>query len=93
MKRISILLLLIIAVGIPAFAQELNIDSILKVVISANSAQKNNPVLNKDSLFKRLPVTTSGRARVKLIYDLYDARYKNCDDNVEMGYRILAWAK
>jgi hypothetical protein len=58
MKKISILLLLIIAVGIPAFAQEVNVDSIIKVVVATNSAQKSNPILNKDSLFKRLPVTT-----------------------------------
>jgi two-component system NtrC family sensor kinase len=93
MKKPLILLLLCIAFTIPVIAQDINVDSIVKVVTARNPPRNSNLTLNSDSLFKLLPATGPGRERVKLIYKLYGNPKANCNQTVDMGYRILTWAK
>ena len=94
MKKTLFLLFLFFAFAKPVFAQLINIDSIVKVVAARNKYHVNGLLLNKDSLFRRLPFTPPGAPRVKLINDLYYyGVYPDIKKEIEMGYRILAWAK
>ena len=94
MKKTLFLLLLFFAVAKPVLAQLINVDSIVKVVAARNKNSVNGFTLNKDSLFSRLPLTRPGAQRVKLINDLYYyGVYPDIKQEIDMGYRILAWAK
>jgi len=53
-----------------AFAQKINLDSLLRVAISRESKTKTIFSTNRDSLLKLFPSTTSTSARIKLIYDI-----------------------
>ena len=94
MKKTLFLLLLFFAFAKPVLAQLINIDSIVKVVAARNKHHVNGLTLNKDSLFRRLPFTPAGPQRVKLVNDLYYyGVYPDIKKEIDMGYRILAWAK
>jgi len=94
MKKTLLLLLLFFAFAKPVLAQLINIDSIVKVVASRNKHSVNVFTLNKDSLYRRLPFTGPGAQRVKLINDLYYyGLYPDIKQEIDMGYKILAWAK
>jgi two-component system NtrC family sensor kinase len=92
MKKTITLTLLIFAFIGPNFGQRINIDSIIKVVIARNPRKASNVVVNADSLFRLLPATKPGATRVDLIYKIFDP-FGKAKQNVEMGYRILAWSK
>jgi len=94
MKKTLFLLLLFFAFAKPVLAQLINVDSIVKVVASRNKHSVNGFTLNKDSLYRRLPFTRPGAQRVKLINDLYYyGVYPDMKQEIDMGYKILAWAK
>lgn len=94
MKKALFLLFLFFGVAKPVLAQLINVDSIVKVVASRNMHHVNGLTLNKDSLFRRLPFTPPGAQRVKLINDLYYyGVYPDIKQEIDMGYKILAWAK
>jgi len=93
-KKTLLLLLIFFAFAKPVLAQLINIDSIVKVVAFRNKHYVNGLTLNKDSLYRRLPFTRPGTQRVKLINDLYYyGIYPDMKQEVDMGYKILAWAK
>lgn len=94
MKKTLILLTLFFVVGKPVFCQIINIDSIVKVVVARNKHHVNGLTIDKDSLFRRLPFVKAGPERVKLINDLYYyGVYPDMQQEIAMGYKILAWAK
>ncbi len=94
MKKTLFLLFLFFAFAKPVLAQLINIDSIVKVVVSRNKYNVNGFIINKDSLYRRLPFTRPGAQRVKLINDLYYyGVYPDVKQEIDMGYKILAWAK
>ena len=94
MKKTLLFLLIFFAFAAPAVAQVVNIDSIVKVVVSRNKRRTGEFTFNKDSLFSRLPFTKPGPQRVKLINDLYYyGVYPDVQQEIAMGQKILAWAK
>jgi len=94
MKKTLFLLLIFFAFTKPVLTQLLNIDSIVKIVTSRNEHRANGFTLNKDSLYERLPFTRPGAERVRLINDLYYyGVYPDMKQEIDMGYKILAWAK
>jgi len=93
-KKTLLPLFLFFAFAKPGLAQLINVDSIVKVVASRNKHNVNGFALNKESLYRRLPFTRPGAQRVKLINDLYYyGVYPDIKQEIEMGYKILAWAK
>ena len=54
----------------PAWAQKINIDSLVRVVLSKNSTLKLQAVVNRDSLIKQLPFIKSSAERIQRIYDI-----------------------
>jgi len=94
MKKTLFVLFIFFAFAKPVLAQLINVDSIVKVVASRNKHGVNGLTLNKDSLYRRLPFTRAGAQRVKLINDLYYyGVYPDIKQEIDMGYKILAWAK
>jgi len=94
MKKTLLILSFLIALIKPVFCQQLNIDSIIKVVVARNPRKANNFTTNNDSLYKRLPFSKPGAQRVKLITDLFSyGIYAELKQNIDMGYKILAWTK
>jgi two-component system NtrC family sensor kinase len=92
MKKYIALLLLLSGIVSTTRAQQINLDSIEKVVIARNPRNAANAVLNKDSLFRQLTLAKPGAARVKLFYEIFNL-YSGDKENIETGYRILSWAK
>jgi len=94
MKKALLSLFLFFSFATPVLAQVINIDSIVKVVVSRNKRRTGDFTFNKDSLFNRLPLTKPGPQRVKLINDLYYyGVYPDVQQEIAMGQKILAWAK
>ncbi|MFI5160219.1 MAG: sensor histidine kinase [Sphingobacteriales bacterium] len=71
MKKILTLIFLAFVFS-PALAQKVNVDSLIKIVISRNDRAVIPPKRNLDSLVKLIPVTKSPSARIKLIYDVIE---------------------
>jgi len=92
MKKNILLLLVLLALVKPVSAQQIDVDSIVKVVSARNTGKTHSLTVNADSLLKQLPLTNPGAQRVDLIYSIFNV-FANDKQNIEMGYRVLAWAK
>jgi signal transduction histidine kinase len=89
-KALYLVCLLIIPAAIRA--QNINLDSIIKVVAARNRNKTNHAPINKDELFHRFTSAEPGKERVKLIYELMYDEHSDSKQIVKAAYTFLKWA-
>jgi two-component system NtrC family sensor kinase len=88
-KIVYILCLLTFPVGLSA--QNINLDSLIKVVAKQNRNKINDVPLNKDDLFRRFIIAKPGAERIKIIYELMEDQHTDSKQIVKTAYKFLKW--